>query len=100
MFFRVAVRLIEIPPVAKESVLGDGGAEVFGYSELFERELSKFGQLTLQEFESLYPTPENYVSRIGFDPTAARYWDLFNIPPEQLPPSTQPKSGQRLFDFR
>jgi hypothetical protein len=37
MFFRVAVRFVEILPTAKHSLLGEGGAEVFGYTDQFER---------------------------------------------------------------
>jgi hypothetical protein len=100
MFFRVTVRFVETLPTAEPALLGDGGDEVFGYADQFERELARVGELTLKEFESLYPAPENYVSPITFDPTASRYWDLFNIPPDPMGSFSQPKPGQRVYDFR
>src|SRR5689334_2558717 len=65
---------VEPPAVAK---LGTGGAEVFGYGDVFAQELQRIGQPTPDQFAVMFPTTRNYLPGISWDPTTAPYWDQF-----------------------
>src|SRR5688572_30185990 len=60
--------------------LAQGGAEVFGYTKAFERELERLGQLSVANFAAMYPAP-NHLHRINWEPTNSIYWNLFATDP-------------------
>ncbi len=99
-FYRVVARAFVSADDAERAALASGGAEVFGYGAAFARELDALGQITADQFAALYPPAADYVTEISYDPTSARYWPEFNIPPVQYNPWVLPLPHERLFDFR
>src|SRR5882724_9571305 len=57
---------IERNQIAK---LGNGGAEVFGYGEAFAQELQRIGQISPDQFATMFPSSANYIRGISWDPT-------------------------------
>src|SRR5262249_10118499 len=68
---------------AAHTKAGQSAGDVFGYTEAFEKELQKIGQISPQEFARLYPTGAGYLGQISWDPTTAKYWDEFNKDPQK-----------------
>lgn len=96
-FFRVLAQWPQVQPYA----LAESGAEVFGYTKAFASELERLGQISTDAFAAMYPPPDNYLSRISWDPTTAQYWDLFDTDPALHNIGLQPtNSGYRMYDFR
>jgi hypothetical protein len=96
-FFRVVAQL----PQTQAYTLAAGGAEVFGYTKAFDRELERLGLLSLPDFSTAYPAPNNYLARINWDPTTAQYWNLFDTDPAINNIGLQPTNhGYRYYDFR
>lgn len=62
--------------------LASAGDEVFGYAGVFQRELSRIGQISPEAFAEAYASPAEYLPGISWDPMTAQYWDLFNIDPQ------------------
>ena len=65
------------------------GADILGFSGVFGQELRQIGQISAAEFTATYPQPTNYLDRIDFDPTQAKYWDRvigseFQLTPAEL----------------
>jgi hypothetical protein len=86
------------PAVTK---LGVSGEDVYGYGDSFAKELARVGQVSPEEFAMLYPSGADYLPGISWDPTSAKYWDLFNtdiVAHNQGRTSTDP--GLRFFDTR
>jgi len=52
--------------------------DVFGYNPTFDQELDKIGQISPQEFAKRYDAKVDYLTQISWDPTQAKFWDLFN----------------------
>jgi hypothetical protein len=93
-------RLLTIQPsgVAK---LGNGGAEVFGYSDAFAQELQRIGQISPDQFATMFPSAANYLPGISWDPTTAQFWPQFNADPNQVNAGIEPdQPGFRSFDAR
>ena len=59
----------------------DGGEGVFGYTRSFKQQLARLGYLSTADFAAMYPPPADYLDRIDFDVTAAKYWTNVNAPP-------------------
>jgi len=49
------------------------GAEVYGYANEFDVDLNELGQISPEQFASLYPAPTNYLAKLTWDPTTAPY---------------------------
>ena len=75
-FYRVTVT-----PESRDSALAQGGEDVFGYSDLFNQELAKIGQITPEQFRQRYQPDVEYVSQIDWDPTSAEFWNAFDVDP-------------------
>src|SRR5690349_23440314 len=58
-----------------------GGDKVFGYAAAFNEELARIGQISLQAFADRYSYTNGYLPAIDWDPTTARYWNLFAADP-------------------
>src|SRR5262249_34892157 len=56
-------RLLSVEPSAV-SMLGSGGAEVFGYGAAFAKELQRIGQISPDQFALMFPSPTNYLPGI------------------------------------
>lgn len=94
-FYRVLTRY---DPSLAKAVLASGGADVFGYSTAFASELAKIGRISPDEFASRFPAPRNYLERITFDVTQARYFSDFSADPEAVNATRLP--GVELMRFR
>ena len=93
-FFRILC--ITKSPLTK---LGQGGAEIFGYSSFFQRNLETLGQISLDEFTDRYKVDAPYLPEIETDPTQAAYWDRFNTNPnEHNRPDTETGRPALKFD--
>ena len=57
------------------------GDSIYGYGTEFSRELQRLGQLSLDDFVRSYKPTNQYLPQISFDPTAAEFWDLYNMDP-------------------
>ena len=90
-FYRVLANIQPAPG-------GDAGYAIFGFGTQFSREIQRLGQLPLSDFVTLYSLTNQYLSRIGFDPTAAQFWDLFNLDPTVY--NATNSVDPRLTDFR
>lgn len=73
--------------------------DVLGYTAAFEEALKKIGQISPQEFAKRYASLAKYLSQINWDPTTARYWDEFNLDPQEHNKNPNRKSW-RSYDFR
>jgi hypothetical protein len=78
---------------------GGVGDAIYGYGTQFGQQLRLIGQLSLDDFVSAYQPTNQYLPRIAFDPTAAEFWNLFNMDPAVWN-STNRYNNWRLFDFR
>ncbi len=92
-FYRVAAN---VKMAAEGSGLGDA---VFGYGTAFSQELQQLGQLSLEDFVATYQPTNQYLPWITFDPTTARFWNLFNVAPADWN-STNGVADRRYYDFR
>jgi hypothetical protein len=94
------IRLLVVEP-RDDNQLGFGGAEVFGYGDAFARELQRIGQITTDRFAAMFPSGADYLPGIRWNPTTARFWELFNADPAVVNAgknSNEP--GYRDDDFR
>jgi hypothetical protein len=93
-------RVRSFPP--RLSRLGADGADVLGYGEAFAKELRNIGQISVPEFAQMFPTPEDYLPGITWDPTTADFWtDGFNGNPAVINQGKPLGSeGHRTTDFR
>jgi len=88
--------------VASVKLAPDGnraGDAIYGYGTEFNEELQRLGQLSLEDFVRSYMPTNQYLSQISFDPTAADFWNLWNIDPAVWN-ATNGWPNQRYFDFR
>ena len=79
---RAFYRLLSIEPTNGTNELGTGGAEIFGYSAAFAQELQRIGQISPDQFSTMFPSAANYLPGISWDPTIAQFWDQFNADPD------------------
>jgi hypothetical protein len=92
--------LLSVAPAALAS-LGTGGAEVFGYGNVFARELGSIGQIPTDDFASRFASGADYLSGISWNPTNAAYWNGFNADIDIANQGKAPGSpGYRTFDYR
>ena len=77
------------------------GAELFGYNRIFAAEQRRIGYPTVDEFQSAQTPTHDFLARVSFDPTTARYWTEFNTDPALFNASLPTDSlDRRLHDFR
>ncbi|OLT59632.1 DUF3160 domain-containing protein [Moorena bouillonii] len=53
--------------------------DVFGYNPTFDQELDKIRQISPQEFAKRYDAKVKYLKKISWNPTKAKFWNLFNL---------------------
>ena len=53
-----------------------------GFTEAFEAEVKKVGQISPDEFARRHAGKANYLKKISWDPTTAKFWDQFALDPE------------------
>jgi len=76
-------------------------SDVFGYTATFDEELKQLGQISPQDFAQRYATNAQYLPKINWDPTTAKFWDKFSLSPEQLKIQVDYSSGiDRRIDFQ
>ncbi len=51
--------------------------DVFGYGAAFDKELAKLGQISPLQFKQRYGGKLNYLTKLGFDPTTASFFEGF-----------------------
>lgn len=98
---RAFYRLLARYDALKQAALATGGAEVFGYGAAFAAELAKVGQISPDQFAAMFPYPKDYLERVSFDVTQAKFYDLFSADPAVVNalriPAVEPL---RATDFR
>ena len=62
------------------------------YTEKFDAELAKLGQITPAQFAARYPAPQ-YLDKPTWDPTEAKYWNAF----QDEKPAPGKKYGQKVY---
>lgn len=81
-------------PTKSKVLVSKVNDEGFGYTEAFEQELKKIGQITPQQFAKMYPSKANYIPGLSWEPTTAKFWDEIQQDP------LKGKKGFGLYDFR
>ena len=71
-------RVVGNVPGAARAGLAGGGDQVFGYAPRFAEELARIGQISPPEFARRYGVTNMYAPGLSWDPTTAKYWDLFS----------------------
>src|SRR5262245_26945490 len=69
-------RLAAQPPAAAGRT-PDG----FGYTAAFDTALRRIGEITPDEFARRFPGKAQYLAKLSWDPTTAKFWDKFNLDP-------------------
>ncbi len=77
----------------------------YGFTDAFEAEVKKIGQITPEQFAQQFPGKAKYLAKMNWDPTTGKYWDRFQVDPAN---PTDPKDKEKfnipkmthLFDFR
>ena len=77
----------------------------FGFTAAFLAEIEKVGQISPDEFARRFPGKAEYLPKLTWDPTTAKYWDRFNLDPTDPKAVTPirnvtPAETKHLFDFR
>ncbi len=83
----------------KTQAIATNPGDVFGYTAAFEEALKEIGQISPQEFAQRYAIRTEYLPQISFEPTTAKFWDEFNLNPEENNKNPQRKN-KRFDDFR
>jgi hypothetical protein len=62
------------------------GQAIYGFNAEFSRRLREIGQLSLADFQSMYP-PGSFLPQLTFEPSSADYWNNFatGLNSEELP---------------
>jgi hypothetical protein len=92
-FYRV---IANVKVAAGGSGIGDA---IYGYGTAFGQQLRQLGQLSLEDFVSIYQPTNQYLPQVTFDPTTAEFWNLFSIDPAVWN-VTNSFQNRRVFDFR
>jgi len=71
-------------PNITNSTVATTAGDVFGYSAVFDEELKQIGQISPQDFTQRYASNAQYLPQISWDPTTAKFWDKFNLSPEDV----------------
>lgn len=97
---RVFYRLLSVPSGTHGS-LGLGGAEVLGYADALERELGRLGQITPEQFASMFACSASYLPGISWEATGAQFWQDFSADPAVVNEGKQwGEHGYRMIDTR
>ena len=56
-----------------------GGADIYGYNDLFAQQVAALQSMSIMDFAVDYP-PQPYLPRLDWDPTTAGYWTNFDSP--------------------
>jgi hypothetical protein len=104
-------------------------AQDLGFTDAFEAEVKKVGEISPDQFAQRFPDRAQYLLKLTWDPTTAKYWDEFSLNPDdpkaqvtvrgfeafhilrqknpnlQVPPNEMQKlrakkSAKGVFDFR
>ncbi len=59
------------------------GADALGYTAAFEKAVAKIGQITPDEFARRYPGRADYLSKLTWDPTTAKFFDQLMMDPNR-----------------
>lgn len=78
---------------------GGIGDAVYGYGTAFGQQIRQLGQVSLEDFVSIYQPTNQYLPQVTFDPTTADYWNLFNLDPAVWN-ATNSWPNLKVFDFR
>ncbi|MFP4099913.1 DUF3160 domain-containing protein [Coleofasciculus sp.] len=54
------------------------------YTRQFNQELQQIGQISPQVFQQRYASQADYLPQISWDVTTAKFWDDFNLSPEDI----------------
>jgi hypothetical protein len=54
------------------------------YTRQFNQELQQIGQISPQTFQQRYASQAEYLPQISWDVTTAKFWDEFNLSPEDI----------------
>src|SRR6516225_5713615 len=52
-----------------------------GFTAAFLDEIKKVGQISPEQFAQRFPGKAEYLAKITWDPTTAKYWDRFTLDP-------------------
>jgi hypothetical protein len=69
-----------------------------GYTAAFDAELAKVGPITPKEFADRYSSRGKYLDKLSWDPTTAKFYDLFSKDPRKIKPNLP--RGVLYDDFR
>ncbi|HKB41353.1 MAG TPA: DUF3160 domain-containing protein, partial [Gemmataceae bacterium] len=58
-------------------------ADALGYSAAFEAHVKKIGQITPDDFARRYPGKANYLDKLTWDPTTAKFFDRLMLDPNK-----------------
>ena len=84
-----------------ESVAEGGSETLFGFQRIYGEELRRIGFLPSEEFAARHRPSDQFLDRIRFDPTTAKFWDAFNAVPASVNQGlTASSPNWRSFDFR
>lgn len=72
---------------------------ILHYIAAFNQELQKIGQISPQEFAEQYASNADYLPKISYDPTTAKFWEEFNLDPEENNKNPH-RQNYRGADFR
>lgn len=79
----------------------NGPRHDYGFTDAFEAEVKKIGQITPEQFAERFPGKAKYLAKISWDPTTGKYWDRFQRDPAKIDKFTFPDPKKtHLFDFR
>ncbi len=93
-------RLLQVEP-SRGSSLGQGGAEVYGFNDAFNKELQNIGQISPDQFAALFPNTADYLPALSWDPATAQFWSEFNANPDAVNAGKEwGQHGYRYLDTR
>jgi hypothetical protein len=69
-----------------------------GFTEAFEAEVKKIGEISPDEFTHRYPGKAHYLAKLTWDPTTAKYWDKFALNPS-APGAEIDARGQEAYNL-
>jgi hypothetical protein len=67
-------------PAPAKAVVSAPGKDL-GFTDAFEAEVKKVGQISADEFAKRHAGKANYLKKISWDPTKAKFWDQFALNP-------------------
>ena len=82
------------PGQAVAAERGPTAGDQLGYSAAFEAEVQRIGQITPQQFARRMGGKVQYVKKPSWDPTTAKFWDGFNLDPNQQGQQVRVRGGE------